>query len=70
MHVPQEGLAKAMFPVFLEKSACVLSNAWVSFFKLCKENMNDVSGFLNSSGGLGEDPTLFDWPNVQCSMTN
>ena len=36
-----------------------LPNAWVSLFKLCRENMNDVFGFLNSSSGLGEDPYPF-----------
>ena len=81
MHVPQEGLAKAMFPMwfvsvctrwlsftlnrehackqgFLAKCLC-LSKEWVSLLCLFKESLNDVIGFLNSSGGLGEDPTLF-----------
>ena len=37
-----------------------LPNAWVSLFKLCRENKNDVFGFLNTLGGLGEDPTLVE----------
>ena len=44
---------------FLVECLC-LSNEWVSLFKLCRENMNDVFGFLNSSSGLGEGPTLFE----------
>ena len=45
---------------FLEQSACVYQMHGCPFFKLCGENMNDVFGFLNSSSGLGEDPTLFE----------
>ena len=44
---------------FLDQSAYAYQMR-VSLFKLCRENMNDVFGFLNSLGGLGEDPTLFE----------
>ena len=44
---------------FLEQSACAYQMR-VSLFKVCRENMNNVFGFLNSLGGLGEDPTLFE----------